>query len=418
MMVKKAWIDARHPMVNKRLWGLTLLERNLRELEKLGCTDVVVMSPRDIEPRKHFCHPLPVSLRVTFVDTDASQPFESLQAELQKRDEPILALEGHALNDSRVLQQLIAAPSSCAVISPHGPKKAGAAILMTSDLHLFHEGENDSLSSLLSTMVQQSRIPQLRLAHLDTYIESMRRSIEPYLLSIETENDLREADTILRQRSQKGVLELVGKYIHPPLEFGAVRFLASTPVTPNQITILWLVLAGLVGSSFAQGQLLLGVMLAAIIGVLDGIDGKLARMTLRFSKVGDVLDHIGGAIYDAIWYLVLGWYFSQGDVSSTAGTFTAILVLSYSVERIVAGIFRKIHKVGIHDYTKFDESIRLVISRMNNNVWCLMIGVIVGFAREAFYFISIWMLVTATWHTLRLIWVTWQSRVKAPAMVN
>jgi hypothetical protein len=53
---------------------------------------------------------------------------------------------------------------------------------------------------------------------------------------------------------------------------------------------------------------------------------------------------------------------------------------------------------------------------MNNNVWCLMIGVALGFARETFYVISVWMLLTATWHTLRLIWVTWQSRTGVPAL--
>jgi phosphatidylglycerophosphate synthase len=411
-----AWIDARHPMVNQRLWGLTLLERNLRELDKLGCTDVVVASTSERAPQAHFCHPLPASLRVTFVEIDASQPFASLCAALRQRDEPILALEGHALNDSRVLRQFMVASSSCALISPHGTRPAGAAVFRASDLPFFPDGACGSLTSLVMTMLQQGHLPPFDVYHFATYIEGMRRHVPPYLLLIETPDEVSEADAMLRQRAHKGVLELVGKYIHPPLEFGAVRLLAYTPVTPNQITVFWLALAALVAFLFSQGQLFSGALLAAAIGVLDGIDGKLARLTLRFSKVGDVLDHIGGAIYDAIWYLALGWYFSQGDWSSTAAVFTIILVLSYSLERIVSGIFSKLHQTSIHDYTPLDESIRLVISRMNNNVWCLMIGVALGFARETFYVISVWMLLTATWHTLRLIWVTWQSRTGVPAL--
>ncbi|MFQ5754084.1 MAG: CDP-alcohol phosphatidyltransferase family protein, partial [bacterium] len=153
-------------------------------------------------------------------------------------------------------------------------------------------------------------------------------------------------------------------------------------------------------------------------GILDGIDGKLARLTLRFSKSGALLDHVTDTVYDGLWCLTLGWYFSQGDLNSIAAQFTFIFFTSYVVERIVPGIFKKLHGYEIYDYEDIDKVMRLIGSRRNNNIWLLMIGIILGVARETYYFISIWMLVTASWHTLRLIWVTWISKVKKPALVS
>ena len=76
---------------------------------------------------------------------------------------------------------------------------------------------------------------------------------------------------------------------------------------------------------------------------------------------------------------------------------------SYCVERIVPGIFKKLHGREIYDYAKIDRFMRLIGSRMNNNIWLLLIATTLGWPKEGFYFISLWMLVTASWHTLRLL---------------
>lgn len=411
-----AWIDARHPMVNTRLWGLTLLERNVRELHKLGFMHVTVVASEGVDPLKQFCHPPPASMNFT-VRFEPRFSFQSLIADLS-HGHAVLVLEGHAFNDRRLLKELISAKSPCAVVSPSGSNQAAAAWLSAEQAFLFSEPTKKSLTSILSAAVQRSELNSLDLSGFKNYIENLRREIPPFLLLIETNQQLQEADGLLRKTVHKGVLEFVAKHIHPPLEFRTVRLLAHTPVSPNFITILWLILAAITIPLFATGHLLLGCLLAAASGVLDGIDGKLARLTLRFSKTGDLLDHIGGTLYDGIWYLALGWYFTNGDLHSTAAIFTSILVVSYLVERIVPGIFRKLHKAEIHDYENIDIFVRLIGSRMNNNIWAFMVGVISGLARETFYAICVWMLATALWHTFRLSYVTLRARSRTPILAN
>ena len=409
--MKTAWIDARNPMVNQRLWGLTLLERNLRELYKLEFTEVIVLTTEKIDPVKQFCHTLPKSLKVSLIFDD-SNPFQSLVSELSKGKDFILALEGHALNDRRILKRLLEVESSGALISPTGRNRAGVAVLSSSEISFIENQSKKNLTVMLSQAIQSSKLRGFDLSGFEPYIENLRREMAPFLLLIETPEQLKEADQLLRKTAHKGVLEFVAKYIHPPLEFGMTRLIAHTKITPNLITAIWLILAAITIPLFATGKLFLGIILAAVSGVLDGVDGKLARLTLRFSKTGDLLDHVGGTIYDAIWYLALGWYFANGDSNSTAAYFTYILFGAYVVQRAVPGLFKKLHGSEIYDYAPIDIFVRLIGSRMNNNIWILMVAIIFGWAQEAFYFISIWMLATATWHILRLMSVTWRSRTR------
>ncbi len=416
-MISKAWIDAHHPMVNHRLWGLTLLERNIRELHKLQVNEIVICTNHDLDPVKHFCHAPPKSLTLRVVRTDTSQRWGCLSTELENSPEPVLVLEGHAFNDRRVLKELLACRKACGVVSPNGSTAASAAIVTAEVAPIFSHGDR-SLTETIAAALSEEKLAKLDLSEFDPYIENLRRRIPPFLLLVEGEKQVREMDRLLRQQVHKGVLEFVAKYIHPPLEFGAVKLIAHTPISPNLITIIWLILAAIAVPLFATGHLLAGIILAVISGVLDGVDGKLARLTLRFSKTGDMLDHIGGTVYDAVWYLALGWYFSGGDPNSTGATFTFILFISYLVERVVPGIFRKMHKAEIHDYAAVDIFVRFVGSRMNNNIWLLLVGIVFGLARQTFYFISVWMLATATWHTLRLVYVTWRKRTGKPALIH
>lgn len=416
-LIRKAWIDARHDSINQRLWGLTLLERNLRELEILGITEAVVLTREDLQPQNHFRYPNFKSLKIAYRFGDSTDPFLSLRSELENEN-PILALEGHSVNDRRVLKKMLDCKSSCGVRSPVGKDPATMAVISLGDSVLFEKNESRPLTRMLDASLKNARIPALDLSNFNRHIIQLRRELDPFLLLIEDSKQLEEADYFLRMSAHKGVNDFVAKFIHPPLEFAGTKLLLNTPIAPNQITIFWVLLAAITLPLFVTGHLLFGILLAAIRGVLDGIDGKLARLTLRFSKAGDRLDHVTDTIYEAAWCLAIGWYFMQGDLQSTAATFTAIFFVSYLVERIVPGVFKKIHGREIYDYTEIDKFLRVIGSRANNNIWVLMIGIILGFARETYYAVSLWMLATASWHTLRLIWVTWKTNIRRSTVIS
>ncbi len=401
-----AWVDARHPMVNRELWGLTLLERNIRELERLGYSEIHISTTEAIDPLGHLIHPRPERVTLTVAVADPGDPLAGLTALLREGRGPVLALEGHALNDRRLLTLATRADRDIAVLPSFGLNPGGLGRLSHTAGESPAPVAGPDLRTALEEAVRSGAVAGHDLSRFDPYMDNLRREVPPYVLRVENEEQLNEAEGILKSTVHKGVLELVAKYIHPPLEFGMVKLIDRTEITPNQITVVWLLLAALTVPLFMTGHILLGCVIAATCGILDGVDGKLARLTLRFSKVGDRLDHVGGTLYDAIWYLALAYYFSGGSLDSAGARYSILLLVSYPIHRIVPGLFRTLHGREIYDYRRTDELVRLVSARMNNNVWLVMLGALVGRAREAYYAMCVWMAVTAAWYVLRFLWVS------------
>lgn len=74
------------------------------------------------------------------------------------------------------------------------------------------------------------------------------------------------------------------------LRLGAL--LARTGLTPNQFTVMGLVLNGVVGWVAAEGRLQLAGVLLIVAGAFDMLDGAVARATGRVTRFGGVLDSV------------------------------------------------------------------------------------------------------------------------------
>lgn len=123
-----------------------------------------------------------------------------------------------------------------------------------------------------------------------------------------------------------------------------VRPLAATPVTPNQLTVLTVVLAWtgawLIASGDA-GQAAWGATLFVLARFLDHFDGELARLTGRSSRLGYYLDYAAGALSYAALFAALGIGLSDGPlglwalVLGGAGSASALLAMpvNLSIDR-------------------------------------------------------------------------------------
>ena len=70
-----------------------------------------------------------------------------------------------------------------------------------------------------------------------------------------------------------------------PIENFLVSLLCKTPITPNQLTATTNI-AAWGDLPFYPGRLGWGTILALVVGVLDGLDGKQARVKIKASKLG------------------------------------------------------------------------------------------------------------------------------------
>lgn len=86
-------------------------------------------------------------------------------------------------------------------------------------------------------------------------------------------------------------------------------FLASFGITPAMLTIGSLLLMLVSGFAFSQNHLLLGGVFLLLGGLLDGIDGELARVTNHATKFGAFLDSICDHLGDFALNLGLLWLY-------------------------------------------------------------------------------------------------------------
>ncbi|MHA2316095.1 MAG: CDP-alcohol phosphatidyltransferase family protein, partial [Candidatus Hermodarchaeia archaeon] len=123
---------------------------------------------------------------------------------------------------------------------------------------------------------------------------------------IDTRQDLSRAKRLLAEHSQKkrGASDLVAYYINRPLE-NAILYRVSDWlfITPNRLTIATNVLAWFVTYLFFAGHLALASILTFVVGVLDGLDGKLARIRGQETQLGR-MEHPFDMLYEFSWLLL------------------------------------------------------------------------------------------------------------------
>lgn len=97
-------------------------------------------------------------------------------------------------------------------------------------------------------------------------------------------------ETVLKSRE---VEDPVNLWVHRPLAYGLVALLYRSPVTPNQITALSLIVGLAAGACILDGSavaMLWGGALLWTSAILDGADGILARAKRSFTELGRALD--------------------------------------------------------------------------------------------------------------------------------
>jgi phosphatidylglycerophosphate synthase len=176
---------------------------------------------------------------------------------------------------------------------------------------------------------------QDRLAHRFGSPAEIPVGIDPIIVAAPT--DVRIAERRLLAKLVKDTDGFMARHVERPLSLQVSRYLASTAVTPNQISMVSIVV-GLSGapfflSTFSTWQTV-GALLLLAHSILDGCDGELARLKFQESRWGGVLDFWGDNIVhmatftcmaagwalsvDAVWPLLLGATAVLGNLSSAS----------------------------------------------------------------------------------------------------
>jgi phosphatidylglycerophosphate synthase len=337
-----------------RIFGLDPEERLLRSLRRAGCRDL-----RAVEP-----HALPSG------------------------ETAVLALRADVVLDERLVAALVAAPGTMLVAPDLGPV----------GMHVPRERSRDACEALVradpEALGELRRVTSVQL--VAPYTAALRKREPAYVFAARA-NTAAEVERRTFDASYKGLTDLVTKWVWPRPAQAVTRWCARREVRPNTVTVASGVLAVAAALLFARGAFGSGLVCAWAMTFLDTVDGKLARVTLTSSRIGDVMDHGLDLIHPPFWWWAWGIGLGPGHALATA-----IVVGGYLVGRALEGAFLARFGFETHSWRPIDGLFRTITARRNPNLILLSVGAIAGRPDLGLVMVALWTVASLGFHALRL----------------
>jgi phosphatidylglycerophosphate synthase len=370
--------------------GITPVARILHHLKDLGLGKVVMLTEGDKDLSdigRTF------DIEILWVKCTGRTPAD--MKPIAALSERFVYLAADHLIDPRLLRALATAAPPAFLATDKSDVEKGvvrAALLRREDLLIWVQQ-----GSLALTQGARFILPE----DVDPLLPEIRGPLKPYFVEIRTGEDARKATRLLIRSQQKQVMDLPAQYLHPPIANALTALLVRTPITPNVVSLVTASVAFLVSWLFWQGYFFPGALLTFIVDVLDGVDGKLARTKLQFSRLGKY-EHVLDYLYENTYYVALG----AGLYKLSEGCFplvlAALMVGADTADNIFYTLAGSWHGKSIDLFSPFDGCFRRVAGR--RNIYCSMfiIGFALGFPLQTFAVASFWAFITAAVHGLRL----------------
>jgi len=399
----RIWIDATDPRSGLEVFGMTLLERQLRTVVASGLkpTEVRIELAPDTSAVPSLPGQLLKQLPLRWSRNPGTLRERLTRMVNEANREPVLAIEADSIVDARLLQYLDARAGSCATVGGEGSERT--AVLRLEGTVPTSQTMDARPPELAEAGIAQRTVADLPLQEVPDYIKKLRRHLPVYLFRVTDTASRDRAERFLFWSNYKGSTDFFTKYVYPPLVWRMVRPLARWRVHPNVITLFNVFITFAAVPLFAQGRWVSGLVLAYTMSVLDSVDGKLARLTFRSSWIGNILDHGLDIIHPPLWYFGWAWALSNGDMTAPVFHAAVWMAITYTLDRVVTGLFNRRTGRSIHGYRPLDERMRTFISRRNINLPLFTLGLLAGISVPAFMVIVLWQVATCAFHFTRLV---------------
>ncbi|GLK69834.1 CDP-alcohol phosphatidyltransferase family protein [Hansschlegelia plantiphila] len=340
-----------------RIWGMTAAERLRRQLSRAGVTDVRPNADGLVEGG-----------RVIALRLDYAYEQRLIEA-LVERADVALTVDG-ALVAAGVASQT--APAAIAALEGRGPLPTGVAAL-----------DSEGLAGSYNRKLRKREIAYVAPLNAATVDDFEARSFAG---------------------SYKGVTDVVTKYVWPVPARIVTKWCAERAITPNQVTYVGLVLMFVALGLFWNGWFLTGLVPAWIMTFLDTVDGKLARVTMTYSKFGDVLDHGIDLVHPPFWW----WAWIVGLPAVGLGLerpdlAVGVIIGGYIVQRILEGAFLRLFGMHMHVWRPFDSFFRLITARRNPNLVILTVFTLLGRPDVGMIVVLWWIVLSLVVHAVQLV---------------
>jgi len=414
-MVNECVILADSPGALAELCGISLLERLLRTLQGCGIKRATVLSSAPEAVANELARPswarsgLDVTLRTLPSRPVKLEQIIDIWPRNSQRAPLLLVVPADSVFDPRLLRALVSKDTPAALVdsgvrrpnlqtliasapdTPRG-KLCGPALLD----YEWASTRSGSLEEVLYDGLADRSLPALDVSAQPLYYISIRRKLRPYWFPAPSFTNQKLAKRVLFDSIQKGTLDIPA-WFHAPIETFLVSRLCKTRITPNQLTLFCNVVAWIVTFLLATGRLGWGLALALVVGVLDGLDGKQARLKIETTKPGKI-EHWFDALFETSWWIAIAWHFRVSGQLPSAFHYLLLLLAAEGVDGLAKGSVYFTTGQVIDELGPFERFVRLVGGRRNVYVWILTIGFLLGAPAKGFIFMAWLQVATAIVH--------------------
>jgi hypothetical protein len=316
--------------------------------------------------------------------------------------------------DERLLRALIEAQTDSVLIDSDPPSitlplcrdsvarsHARSPCVQLSSEWLLKKERAALLGQELAAGARMGRLASVDAANQEAYLPGMRRSVRPVFFPTPSAEQRPLAERVLLDTTQKGVLDLPA-LAHAPIENLVVSHLWRTSITPNQVTLITAAIGLGVTLLYAFGYLWPGALLALAVGVLDGVDGKLARVKVQTTEVGKG-EHIVDYFIEMSWWTALARHF---QVTGQVPYAYVILLIFFGFDwlgRLAKGFVMRQTGRTLDDNSSFDRLLRYIAGRRNIYTWLFTLFLLIGAPAAGFISLCCWGILSAAIHAFRAV---------------
>ncbi|HXY60291.1 MAG TPA: CDP-alcohol phosphatidyltransferase family protein [Chthoniobacterales bacterium] len=344
-----------------------------------------------------------------------------------KPGQALLVVRGDTIFDIRLLRLLSTQSLTTALVDSAVPSELQSLVASVPDTSrgkfggasLVHYewalAQSGSFDKVIANGLDQRTVAALDVAEQPLYYLELRREIRPFWFRAPIPENKKAAERVLLRSIQKGTQDIPA-LVHAPIENFLISHLCKTSITPNQLTIFCNILGWITTILLVTGRLWPGIALALIVGVLDGLDGKQARMKVETSTSGK-LEHWFDAFFEWSWWIAIAYHLQISGQLPGAFRYLLLLLLAEALDGIAKGSVYFTYGKLIDELGPFERIVRLVGGRRNIYVWILAVGLVFGAPGKAFIAMASLEAATAAVHLPRAAWAVWmrKHRIRANA---
>ncbi len=408
------------PDALRDLFGISLLERLLRIAQRIGFREAIIISDSVELVADHLARPswARANVSLSFRQKAAGRVrIGELLDNIPPGAERTLLVSAGFYYDARLLKTMAeqkaatllvdsTPPPDCAALLKNfrqDPQACSGAVALLDRKWLSRQDQSAELMNQLLSDAAANRIQTCDAAQQTTYVSDLRKHVRPVFFPAAPPELIALAERFPRDAAQNGTLDFPA-IVGAPVEDWVVARLCRTSITPNQISLATALFGLFVTAFYFSGWLWPGTLLALVVQILDGVDGKLARTKIETTPVGK-WEHVVDYFIELSWWTALAHYFH-------AYLPWAVLVGSDWLDQLARRSVKQRLGRNLDDVAPIDRFVRLIGGRRNIYIWIFAVGLALGAGRQAFTVFCCWGAVTAAVHFMRALQIRTAASTK------